>query len=185
MPAHRECVLTTSRPPRCHNGSLEQTIHAIRAHRPFDLNAERWREAHPGADFETWRRQAHACLHEGLHYHPGALDFQAETFETEERDGLVVESIAFNTTPWNRLNGYFLKPENAREPLPRARRLPRLGWPAVVRQGTHRQHRPGPSRPCRSPGYLLQRSLNGRRDGARRLCRRRHQRPPLWRARSA
>ena len=66
MPANRECVLTTSRPPRCHYGSLEQTIHAIRAHRPFDLNAERWREAHPGADFETWRRQAHACLHEGL-----------------------------------------------------------------------------------------------------------------------
>ncbi len=32
MPANRECVLTTSRPPRCHNGSLEQTIHAISAH---------------------------------------------------------------------------------------------------------------------------------------------------------
>ena len=63
MPANRECVLTTSRPPRCHYGSLEQTIHAIRAHRPFDLNAVRWREAHPGADFETWRpaRPMHVC----------------------------------------------------------------------------------------------------------------------------
>ncbi len=110
--------LTTSRPPRCHYGSLEQTVRAIRAHRPFDLNAECWREAHPGANFEAWRQQAHRCLHDGLHYDPGPLDLRSEVLETEQRDGLVVERIAFNTTPWIRVNGYFLGPEHAREPLP-------------------------------------------------------------------
>ena len=74
-------TLTTSKPPHSHYGSLEETIRAIRAHRPFDLNAERWREAHDGADFETWRQEAHRCLHDGLHYDPGQLNLCPEDFD--------------------------------------------------------------------------------------------------------
>ncbi len=110
--------LATERPPRCHYGSLEQTIRSIRAHRPVDLNAERWRQSHPAGDFETWRREAHRCLHDGMYYDPGPLDLSTEIHETTERDGLVVETVAFSTTPWIRVNGYFLRPAHAREPLP-------------------------------------------------------------------
>ena len=134
--------LTTSRPPHNHYGSLEQTIRAIRAHRPFDLNAERWRDAPGGADFETWRQEAHRCLHDGLHYDPGLLDLRPETFETDERDGLVVERIAFNTTPWIRVNGYFPQAADCTRASTGPRRLPRLGRPHAVRQGAHRQHGP-------------------------------------------
>lgn len=69
--------LTTSKPPHSHYGSLEETI---RAHRPFDLNAERWREAHDGATSEPGDRRPHRCLHDGLHYDPGQLNLCPENF---------------------------------------------------------------------------------------------------------
>ncbi len=57
-------------------GSLEETVRRIRAHRPLDLNAERWRAAHPDGSFLQWRHRARACLLEGLHYDPGPVDLQ-------------------------------------------------------------------------------------------------------------
>jgi dienelactone hydrolase len=110
--------LPISREPLNDYGSLEETMRRIRAHRRLDLSAERWRAEHPEDGFEDWRRQARACLLEGLHYDPGPLDLRSEVVGSEKRDGLIVERVAFNTTPWNRLDGYFLRPADAAGPLP-------------------------------------------------------------------
>ena len=106
------------REPLNQYGSLEGLIRDIRDHRPMDLNAERWREAHPDGPFETWRETAHACLMEGLHYDPGPLDLNAEVIAREEREDLIVETVVFNTTPWIRVKGYFLLPGKATGPVP-------------------------------------------------------------------
>ena len=110
--------LKISRDPKNDYGSLEGVIRGIRAHRPLDLNAERWHEANSGGDFETWREEAHACLMEGLHYDPGSLDLQAEVLDREERDGFILEEVAFNTTPWIRVTGFFLLPTGVDYPVP-------------------------------------------------------------------
>ena len=99
-------------------GNLEEMIRGIRAHRPLDLSAERWHQSHPDGAFEEWRRQAHRCLLEGLHYDPGALDLQPEVLAREKRDGFVLECVAFNTTPWIRVNGFLLLPTEVDYPVP-------------------------------------------------------------------
>jgi dienelactone hydrolase len=99
-------------------GSLEGLVREIRDHRPLDLSAERWRDAHPEGNFEQWRQLARRCLFEGLHYDPGVLDLDAEVLRREERDGFVLERVAFNTTPWIRVNGYFLLPTGVTYPVP-------------------------------------------------------------------
>ena len=99
-------------------GSLEGAIRGIRDQRPLDLNAERWRKVHPNHTFDEWQQLAHACLQYGLHYDPGDLELNAEVLDRHTRDGLIVERVAFNTTPWFRVNGYFLRPEGAETKLP-------------------------------------------------------------------
>lgn len=99
-------------------GSLESTIHAIRDHRPLDLNAEAWREAHPGGDHARWREAARNCLRTGLHYAAGPLDLDPEVVSREEREDIVVEHVRFNTAPWFRVDGRFLMPRDADGPLP-------------------------------------------------------------------
>jgi dienelactone hydrolase len=99
-------------------GSLEGTIRAIRDHRPLDLNAERWREAHPTGSHGEWRTQARRCLRDGLHYDAGPVSLEAETLDRQERDGLIVERIRFNTAPWFRVDGYFLRPAGVTRPMP-------------------------------------------------------------------
>ena len=93
-------------------------MRGIRAHRPLDLNAERWRRANPHGTFRQWRRDARRCLLDGLHYDPGTLDLQAQCLGVEERDGVRLERIALNTTPWIRVNGFFLVPQGTDGPLP-------------------------------------------------------------------
>ncbi len=110
--------LKMSRPPSNDYGSLEQMVRGLRDHRPLDLNAERWRQAHPNADFEAWRRSAHQCLSAGLHYDPGPLDLQAEVHDRTDRFDFILERVAFNTTPWIRVNGYFLLPKGVTYPVP-------------------------------------------------------------------
>src|SRR5690606_9325780 len=99
-------------------GSLEPVVRGIRAHRPLDLNARRWRQANPDGDFATWRSAARNCLMTGLHYDPGALDLRAEVLSRVERDDLIVEEVAFNTTPWIRVNANLLLPKRADGPVP-------------------------------------------------------------------
>lgn len=110
--------LTISRVPLNDYGSLEGTIRGIRDHRPLDLNAERWHEAHPEGRFEQWQHKARRCLLEGLHYDPGPLDLRPEVLGREQRDGFVLERVAFNTTPWIRVNGTFLSPNGVDGPVP-------------------------------------------------------------------
>jgi dienelactone hydrolase len=99
-------------------GNHEAMIRAIRRHRPLDLNAEIWHHNHPGKSFEAWRKLAKACVSEGLHYNPGPVALNAEVDSCEDRGNFVLEHIAFNTTAWNRVKGYFLLPKHAVQPLP-------------------------------------------------------------------
>ena len=116
MSAHGD--LAISREPLNLYGSLEPMVRGIRARRPMDLSAECWRRDQPGAQFQEWQALARACLLDGLHYDPGPLDLQPEVLDRDERADLVVERVAFNTTPWNRVEGYFLVPKDAERPLP-------------------------------------------------------------------
>ncbi|MGH7944101.1 MAG: hypothetical protein ACREF9_03705, partial [Opitutaceae bacterium] len=85
------------RSPRNQYGSLEKTIQTLRAHQPLDLNAARWRRAHPGGTYEEWKRQARAVLADGLHYDPGKLELNAVTTDRWETDSFIRETIEFNT----------------------------------------------------------------------------------------
>ena len=106
------------RQPLNQYGSLEPVIQHLRAHRPLDLNSDRWRKAHPHGSFAEWRRLAQQCLREGLHYDPGPLDLRPQVLERIERDQFIRERIEFNTTPWFRVPGYFYTPKNVRVPAP-------------------------------------------------------------------
>jgi len=110
--------LTIVREPRTRYGSLEDVMHAIRDHRPLDLNAEVWRSAHPAGSFREWKKLAQQCLSEGLHYDPGPVDLRAAVSARTERDGYILETVEFNTTPWFRVEGYFLLPTGVRYPVP-------------------------------------------------------------------
>ena len=106
------------RKPLNQYGSLEHTIQALRAHRPLDLNTQVWRKVHPGRRYQEWAQQARDCLATGLHYSPGPVDLRAETLGRVEKDSFVRERIAFNTTPWFRVPGYFYVPKNVPLPAP-------------------------------------------------------------------
>ena len=93
-------------------------IRDIRDHRPLDLSAENWRAAHPNGTFAQWQQAARQCLLDGLHYDPGALDLRAEVQSRETREGFILERVAFNTTPWIRVSGYFLLPTGVSYPVP-------------------------------------------------------------------
>ena len=110
--------LKMSRPPSNDYGSLAQMVPDLRDHRPLDLTAERWRQVHPNGNFEAWRQVAHQCLSAGLHYDPGPLDLQAEVRDRVDRSDYILERVAFNTTPWIRVNGYFLLPKGVTYPVP-------------------------------------------------------------------
>ena len=110
--------LKIARGPVSDYGSLEPMLRGIRAHRPLDLNAEQWRKSHPSDTFEAWRQAAHRCLMEGLQYDPGPLNLEPEVLSREERAEFILEHIAFNTTPWIRVKGYFLLPKGVAYPVP-------------------------------------------------------------------
>ncbi len=118
MTASRHDALKISRDPLNDYGSLEGMIRGIRDHRPLDLNAERWRRAHPEGRFEDWQSEARQCVLTGLHYDPGPLNLAAEVLGREERERFVLERVVFNTTPWNRVTGYFLLPKGVDLPAP-------------------------------------------------------------------
>lgn len=110
--------LTVKRAALNDYGSLEPLIRGIRDHRPLDLNAEIWREAHPELEFTAWQAAARQCLLDGLHYNPGVLDLRPEVLARETRDGFILETVAFNTTAWIRVEGAFLIPTGVDLPVP-------------------------------------------------------------------
>lgn len=119
MKTHPSCnELAINRPPLANYGSLEPVIRGIRDHRALDLNAEIWRAAHPDGGFTTWQAAARQCLLDGLHYDPGLLDLRAETLSREVRDGFTLETVAFNTSPWIRVEGALLVPTGVALPVP-------------------------------------------------------------------
>ena len=102
-----------SRDPLNLYGSMETALQQIRKHRPLDLNAERWRKANPRGTFDQWREAVTRCLLDGFHYDPGALDLKPQVIERVERPSYTQELVAFNTTPWFRVEGCFLLPQGA------------------------------------------------------------------------
>src|SRR5438067_2468907 len=99
-------------------GNLEATIQRLRNHRPLDLNARTWRKRNPKGSFAQWRSRASRCLLDGLHYNPGRLNLKPRVLRREQRDGFILERVAFNTTPWICVNGYFLIPDGVKLPVP-------------------------------------------------------------------
>ena len=110
--------LKMSREPLGDYGRLEGMVRHLRDFRPLDLNAEQWRKAHPDGTFEEWRKEVHALLLGSLHYDPCTLDLQAEVLGREDRGAFTLERVAFNITPWIRVNGYFLCTKGADGPVP-------------------------------------------------------------------
>ena len=106
------------RPSRNHYGSLEQPIELLRAHRPLDLSAGPWRQAHRGGRHADWAKQARQVLADGLHYDAGQVALNATTTARWETDAFVRETIEFNTAPWFRVPGYFYTPKNVPLPAP-------------------------------------------------------------------
>ena len=106
------------RKPLNQYGSLEGAIQAIRADRPLDLNAEKWRRAHPGATHATWAEAARHVLRAGLHAREGRTELNAVTTAKWETADFVRETIQFDTTPWFRVHGYFYVPKNVPLPAP-------------------------------------------------------------------
>ena len=85
--------LKVSRTPNDQYGRLEGMIRGIRQHRPLDLNAERWREAHPKGSFKEWQAAVRQCLLDGLHLDPGPVDLQSGVLSREPRDGFILEAV--------------------------------------------------------------------------------------------
>ena len=141
----REHPVITSREPLNLYGKLQSAIEGLRNARPLDLNAEVWRAANPEGTFDEWQRQARACLAEGLHYDPGPLDLRAETLDREEREDYVQERVAFNTTPWFRVEGYFLIPKGV--PLPAPGLVVFHAWGGPLQFGKERIVRTGRDHP--------------------------------------
>jgi dienelactone hydrolase len=106
------------RKPLNQYGALEPAIQTMRAYRPLDLNAEKWRQANSGGSHQEWARQARDCLRRGLSYELPPVDLQARTLERVETDSFIREKIEFNTTPWFRVPGYFYIPKNVPLPAP-------------------------------------------------------------------
>ncbi len=111
-------MLEIEREPLSLYGSLESAIRELRDHRPLDLNAEVWRRYNPDAEFTEWRVRVRNLLLQEFHYDPGKLDLRPEVHSREEREGYILERISFNTTPWFRVNGYFLLPTDVPLPVP-------------------------------------------------------------------
>lgn len=110
--------LEASWPAKNTYGSLEEAIRKIRDHRPLDLNAEIWKASHPESSFEQWQQEALQTVRLGLHYDPGNTPLEPEVLKREETDEIVRELVEFNTSPWFRVRGYFIKPQDATGPLP-------------------------------------------------------------------
>lgn len=112
-------------------GDLEGFLQGYRSAAPLDLHVGNWRKKNPGARFEDWKSLAQPFLLQCLHYHPGPVDLQPEVLSVEQRDGFVAEHIAFNTAPWSRIDGWFLRPDGE-GPFPAVVCMHSWGGPMIV-----------------------------------------------------
>lgn len=112
-------------------GSLEPFLQGIRTHAPLDLSLARWRKANPDGTFEEWRKIAKAFALEKLSYAPGPVDLQAKTLKVEDRGDFIAELVEFNTAPWSRVEGWFLRPKGE-GPFPAVVALHSWGGPMLL-----------------------------------------------------
>jgi dienelactone hydrolase len=110
--------LPTIKKPLNLYGSLESVIEGIRANNALDLNSVNWRKKNPGGTFKQWQSLARKCVLNGLNYDPGILNLNPERMEVKDRGEFTLEKVRFNTTPWHRLEGYFLLPKGVKYPVP-------------------------------------------------------------------
>ena len=117
-PGFMQNLFPTIKEPRNLYGSLQGVIEGIRANNLQDLNSIKWRKNNPAGTYSQWQALARKCLMDGLSYDPGPLNIKAETLEKTDRGFYTIEKIRFNTTPWHRLEGYFLLPKGIKKPVP-------------------------------------------------------------------
>lgn len=110
--------LKMSRKPLFTYGALEPFIRGIRANNAMDLSAEFWRKKNLDEPHTIWQEIARNHLSYDLHFNPGRCDLKAETLDRTDRGDFILERIAFNSTAWSRLNGYFLIPKGVPTPMP-------------------------------------------------------------------
>ncbi|MBN4074066.1 hypothetical protein JYT61_00735 [bacterium AH-315-E10] len=121
----------TSQNPKNQYGSLESVIRGIRSIRPMDLSHDNWRRAHPEESFDNWATIAREYFQASLNYDPGSLELNSKTVSTEDHGDFILEQIEFNTTPWHRLNGYFLYPKKRQGKIPGLAVLHAWGGPMM------------------------------------------------------
>jgi dienelactone hydrolase len=118
QPGKTQPMLPTIKKPLNLYGSLEPVIESIRANNPQDLTSVKWRKENPRGTYRQWQSLARDCVLKGLSYNPGALNLNPEKIEVIDRGELILEKIRFNTTPWHRVEGYFLLPKGITRPVP-------------------------------------------------------------------
>ena len=102
---------------------MENCFAQLRQVRPCDLAAEKF------TDIREWRSAAQSCLRAGLHYDPPACAQAPAVLKRVRHEGYTQELIEFNTTPWFRVRGYLLLPDDAPRPLPAVLLLHEWGGP--------------------------------------------------------
>ena len=142
--------LHISREPLNLYGSLEEMIRRLREHRPLDLNAEIWRQAHPGGTFEEWRAQAHSCLMDGLHYNPGPLNLNSEVVQPRETRRVRPGARGVQYNALDSGQRIFPSSDRRRVSSSRPRGLSRLGRSYAVWERPYCQLRPRSSSPRRT-----------------------------------
>ena len=112
-------------------GDLEPYFRGLRAAAPQDLSLGRWKSGNPGKGFGDWQKVARAAAMSFLSCDPGVLDLQADVLSTENREGYVLERVAFQTAPWSRVEGVFAKPHGP-GPFPAVIALHSWGGPMIL-----------------------------------------------------
>lgn len=99
-------------------GSLETTICAIRARRPLDLHAPRWRATHPHGTHAEWRAAARACLLDGLCVPADDAPLAPAVESVRRVDDLRVETLSYAVGCGERVQACLVRPDSAVAPLP-------------------------------------------------------------------
>lgn len=138
-------------------GNLEPYFRGLRAEAPLDLSLKKWREAHPDGVFSDWQKEAGEFARTSLAYDAGPLDLRAEVRSIEEREGYLLEHVAFQTAPWCRVEGVFARPHGP-GPFPAVIVLHSWGGPMIL--GKERVFPLGPMHPRLTE--LLDRAYGGK-----------------------
>ncbi len=76
-----------------------------------------WQNA-GGEDFKSWQQKGKDELMKCLNPAPPVIPFDLKVIEKEQRNGYIVEKVAFNISSFDRVSGYLLIPETGKAPYP-------------------------------------------------------------------